>query len=283
MSGNRHVQEPSCQGTVMSGSCHVDELSCQGTTMSVSCHVRELSCQGFVMSGSCHVMVCIFNYIFTQVTNATSDPNQPLFNVQTSDGKSTEYDLVIIAHPLVKGQSNIEFSGYSTDFTEHRREFHRTIAYIVEGEPNYKYFGYSSLSAMPDDVFPLDKDSFFNSLSEIFPVTQPPVPNQRVYKVFANAGLAEEQLDLLFLSRKSTQAVDWLAYPQYQPNMQLVPFVLAPRLYYVNAIELAASAMEMSAVGGVNVANLATHQLFSNLHLIDNMFIIEEKHIKIEL
>ncbi|KAA0183923.1 Prenylcysteine oxidase [Fasciolopsis buskii] len=54
--------------------------------------------------------------------------------------------------------------------------------------------------------------------------------------------------------------VQWLAYPTYKPvenpEKELGQFVLAPRLYYVNAIEHAASCMEMAAIGGRNVALL---------------------------
>ena len=213
----------------------------------------------------------------------TKDSLSPLFEVQTQSGESLEYDVVVIAQPLMRGQPSIQFSGFSSDLTEHSRQYHRTLAYVIEGEPNHEYFGFANQNAMPSEIFPLDKDSFFSSLGEMLPVNRPSKVNQRVYKVFANSPLSQEQLDLLFKSRKSTQFVDWLAYPEYAPNMELVPFVLAPRLYYVNAIEFAASAMEMSAIGGNNVANLITHELLGNQHLIDNMFIIEEKHIKIEL
>lgn len=206
-----------------------------------------------------------------------------MFSVQTQEGETTDYDVVVLAHPLIKGQPFIEFSGFNSDFTEHSREYHRTLAYVVEGEPNYTHFGFESHNAMPGDIFPLDKDSFFNSLGEIFPVNRPKKMNQRVYKVFANSPLSQVQLDLLFKTRKTTELVDWLAYPEYMPNAELVPFVFAPNLYYVNAIESAASAMEMSAIGGNNVANLVAHFYMGNDHLIDNMFIIEEKHIKIEL
>ena len=38
---------------------------------------------------------------------------------------------------------------------------------------------------------------------------------------------------------------------------RLASFVLSPQLYYLNAIELSASAMEMSAIAARNVANIA--------------------------
>lgn len=49
----------------------------------------------------------------------------------------------------------------------------------------------------------------------------------------------------------------WKAYPQYSTENRFDKFKLYKGLYYVNAIEWAASAMEMSAVGGRNVAILA--------------------------
>lgn len=49
----------------------------------------------------------------------------------------------------------------------------------------------------------------------------------------------------------------WKAYPHYSSSSRHDKFKLDDALYYVNAIEWAASAMEMSAIGGRNVAILA--------------------------
>ncbi|CAH8506590.1 unnamed protein product [Heterobilharzia americana] len=52
--------------------------------------------------------------------------------------------------------------------------------------------------------------------------------------------------------------IRWLAYPKYHPvadpYTDLGQFKLAPGVYYPNAIELAASCMEMAIIGGRNVA-----------------------------
>ena len=50
------------------------------------------------------------------------------------------------------------------------------------------------------------------------------------------------------------ERLDWAAYPKYNPPEKLTPFRLAPALYYANAIETGASAMEMSAIAGRNAA-----------------------------
>jgi hypothetical protein len=50
------------------------------------------------------------------------------------------------------------------------------------------------------------------------------------------------------------ERIEWSAYPKYDPPEQLTPFQLAPGLYYANAIETGASAIEMSAIAGRNAA-----------------------------
>lgn len=51
--------------------------------------------------------------------------------------------------------------------------------------------------------------------------------------------------------------IEWKAYPKYSTEIYANKFKLHDHLYHVNAIEWAASAMEMSAIGGRNVAILA--------------------------
>lgn len=79
------------------------------------------------------------------------------------------------------------------------------------------------------------------------------------------------QLKLLFDSRKDLRIVNWLAYPDYTPNMELPSFVLHDRLYFINAVEAAASAMEMSVIGARNVAILAFNQWFGHFDKIDEL------------
>lgn len=217
-----------------------------------------------------------------KLTNITTNSSQPLYRLETSDGIK-EYDVVVIACPLIKGKSTLQFSGFTNDLSTLGRPYHHLYVYIVEGVPNYKHFGYETLEAMPQTIFPIGPDSFYNSLSELSPVTDTP-SKQHVYKVFANNKLNQEQLDLLFSYRKSLEIIEWNAYPEYSAeDTEFTQFVIGPQLYYVNAIEMAASAMEMSAISGYNVANLVVHEWMQHDHLINNMFIIEEKHIKIEL
>lgn len=88
-----------------------------------------------------------------------------------------------------------------------------------------------------------------------------PDPPPTVFKIFSQELLTDEQLDEIFTQRFETKVADWLAYPKYEKQLKTLDeagtrFKLHQGLYYVNAIEWAASAMEMSAIGGKNVANL---------------------------
>ena len=57
----------------------------------------------------------------------------------------------------------------------------------------------------------------------------------------------------------------WLAYPHYTPPEKFLPFQLDDGVFHVNAVERAASAMEMVSIGGRNVALLAHQYLQQSL------------------
>jgi prenylcysteine oxidase / farnesylcysteine lyase len=56
---------------------------------------------------------------------------------------------------------------------------------------------------------------------------------------------------------------DWFAYPKFAPPEEFAPFRLAEGIFYNNALENAASAMEMSAVAAKNNALLVQQHLAS--------------------
>lgn len=93
-----------------------------------------------------------------------------------------------------------------------------------------------------------------------------------VYKIFSAAPLSDAELDGIFVDwRRETKVVeDWFAYPDYAAlrnvmkvwnPTSLLPFVLCDGveggIFYANAVEQLAGAMEMAAIGGNVVANLA--------------------------
>ncbi len=141
--------------------------------------------------------------------------------------------------------------------------FRRCVATFVAGKLNASFFGYSD----PDDVTPvhfyLTESNKIRSIARQVPVDYtvnemgsnlPPV-----WKIFSESKFSDKELDTMFANRTETRVFDWLAYPKYttKERLSLGTFELAPRLYHVNGIELAASAMEMSVIGARNVANMA--------------------------
>lgn len=54
---------------------------------------------------------------------------------------------------------------------------------------------------------------------------------------------------------------DWLAYPKLEPTSIWDSFVLGKGIFYNNAIEVTASAMEMSAIAARNSALLVAKHL----------------------
>lgn len=185
-----------------------------------------------------------------------------------------QYDVVIVAAPLHKRASDIAFSGFPKPIRYAQEEFHRTVANFALGSPNISHFGSYGIGDFPTAILCKNLDLFFNSFAQHTPVDfnseRDSIESDQgsVWKVFSSYPLSEEELSLLYEGYRDAKAVDWLAYPQYKPTETLPSFVLYDQLYYVNAIEMAASAMEMSAIGGRNIAQLAYnhwHGLFDKI------------------
>ncbi|KAJ3606074.1 hypothetical protein NHX12_028117, partial [Muraenolepis orangiensis] len=197
------------------------------------------------------------------------------------------YDIVVVATPLHHGKSDISFLGLTPPVPSHfPGRYHRTVSTLVRGLLNVSYLGdqREPLEFRVSEVL-TSEGCDLHSLSSIDPVTIPtgyrrPAANQpKVWKIFSPRQLSEEQLDAVFLSREPMapgQETDWLAYPEYRPPLRKTPpFVLHHGLYYLNAVEWAASAMEMSAIAARNTALLAHHRW----HHMDQKIDQEDLHI----
>lgn len=181
------------------------------------------------------------------------------------------YDIVIIATPLHQGNSDIMFSGFSPPIPSHYPgHYHQTVSTLVHGTVNTSYLGSTGPSSefTVSEILTTDtKGCVINSLSSVDPVhipqgyQRPPASQAKVWKVFSQQPLSQEQLQDIFISWDSVSETRWLAYPSYRsPHRKAPPFILHNRLYYLNALEWAASAMEMSAIAARNVALLAHHR-----------------------
>eukprot|EP00088_Acartia_fossae_P008515 TRINITY_DN14071_c0_g1_i3.p1 TRINITY_DN14071_c0_g1~~TRINITY_DN14071_c0_g1_i3.p1 ORF type:complete len:499 (-),score=69.80 TRINITY_DN14071_c0_g1_i3:229-1698(-) len=186
------------------------------------------------------------------------NPNNPISN---------EFDIVIIATPLTIDKTilKLRINGEDQSFPG---SFQRTLAYIVHGELN------SDFGDDPNDnLFFIDKDDVVASVSMLTPVNYDPATDHElphVFKLFARQELSKEELGKYFSKIEELQLIDWLAYPNYSTFAELASFKLGENLFYVNNIEWAASAMEMSSLAARNIANLVGQSILDNTEKVSN-------------
>lgn len=183
------------------------------------------------------------------------DSRAEMAAVQVAAPASAVYDAVVIAAPL-------ELAGLTIEGVPVRlpaRQYHQTVATLVCGTVRPSYFG---LSSMTYGAIMRTRDAGvpWNSLS-LVAVTR---SNVTVWKLFSNEPMPHAWLSMIFeadfevLFEKA-----WKAYPQFDPPEDYARWELAEGLVYLNAIENAASAMEMSAIAGRNGAQLVANYLAS--------------------
>ncbi|XP_053320078.1 prenylcysteine oxidase 1-like [Spea bombifrons] len=208
---------------------------------------------------------------------------------ETSAGPQADlYDIVVMATPLNKPVSNIRFLGFHPPIEIMSKVYHQTVATYVHGKINGSFFGCPQPCQLElSDIITNNPKLFFSSIGAVSPVkatteseaSQP--TGLKVWKVFSPEPLTKDQLKLLFESYEAVNERKWLAYPEYSPPEKMPPVILHDRIYYVNSIELAASAMEMSAISAKNVALLAHHRWYGKDGQIDQQNL--EERLKSEL
>lgn len=182
----------------------------------------------------------------------------PFWEVTTEAG-SEPYDAVILAAPLALADLELTLEGEPLPVPAHPyQQVHTTL---VVGEPNPAYFGADDSRPFPAHVFVADSTGApFKSLG----ITgYSPTHKQKIYKLFsAETELSDEVLAQIFTSVDEVFRWVWRgAYPVLTPGLRHAPFTLSPGLYYANAFETAAGAIEVEAVGGHNAATLAAAHL----------------------
>ncbi|PSN33871.1 Prenylcysteine oxidase, partial [Blattella germanica] len=213
-----------------------------------------------------------------KVTNITFRPENDDFILQykntISGNNISVYDIIILATPLTKDfHSNIKFENFPREFT-FPGKYHRTVCTIIKGKLNLPYFG---IENEIDEILTVKLGLEFNSVGRISPVDYKQGESAfNVWKVFSQEPLTTVQIHRLFINYSSVEVVDWLAYPHYHTDERDDMFVLHNNLYHINAIEWAASAMEMSVIGAKNVALLA-YKSWNNLPDTAQPIIVKEE------
>lgn len=182
------------------------------------------------------------------VTEVILNPDST-YTLKSSGSVLGSFSHVVLAYPVEGTRSSITFTGFpKIPYTASNRRYHRTVATIVAGHVHSKY---GSIT----DILTCDKSNFFTSISLLHPTILVVAEKYPVYKIFSPEPLTKTQLDSIFTEIQHVEVHDWLAYPEYNSiPPSFPPFVLASKLYYLNAVEWAASAIEMSLISGKNIA-----------------------------
>ena len=227
-----------------------------------------------LMDGGCSspIMDDVVSVSKTQVEGAVR------YTVTTEDGNTDEgYNVVIVANPL--NLSKIRYENFSSDVYSPAAStpYQRIVATFVTGKVNQEFFGEEAGSLnFPQAILTTDMEAppfDFNSVAVVIPsdieeddVKEYIKPIQddpkKVWKVFSPEPLTQDQCHALFSEfDPNMPSFDWMAYPHYHPPDMAPSFILDDGVFYINAIEKAASAMEMSAIGAKNAALLARNYL----------------------
>ncbi|XP_078050178.1 prenylcysteine oxidase 1 isoform X3 [Augochlora pura] len=211
-----------------------------------------------------------------KIVNAPKENGRQSYEVHYHSKDSTimmksTYDIVIIATPLTSDQQYpIIFEGFPNSDFYGAEKYHKTVATFVKADLKPHYFGSTEeidiiLSCNPNKTI-VSSIGRLNSVEGI-------LKNSRVWKIFSNAPLKSGVLNEMFSNIDEIKEISWKAYPEYSTYVHEAKFKLHNALYHVNAIEWAASAMEMSAISGRNAAILS-HKDFSEIcyhHEINKM------------
>ena len=199
--------------------------------------------------------------LFLNTTIIEISRNSSIFILKDSLGNENEYDIVIIACPIV--QTNITFTNIIIKKNNNSPDkFIAPHLTYVKGSQNPKYFGLKSDESLPKTLISTDKNK--GTLIQIAYF------KDDIYKLVSEIELSEEQLESEGYFNKGVEIIlkhSWnFAYPQFthysQNDLENLPeFVLEKNIYYINAIEVAASCMELSMISARNIVNIIENQI----------------------
>ena len=138
----------------------------------------------------------------------------------------------------------------------------RAIHGLVQSKPN------SPSCVAPAAVLTTSKSAGFRSFGSQSPAcdtTSEPQQSSPCWKIFSGEPVTPAQLESWFPGgHQHFIEKDWNAYPNYETaenRAKMAPFCLDNNhLYYINAIEGCASAMEMSCIGAHNCVLMAVNK-----------------------
>ncbi|MDR0594554.1 MAG: FAD-dependent oxidoreductase [Bifidobacteriaceae bacterium] len=193
-------------------------------------------------------------------TSAADAAGRPFsYQVQTADGRSDDFDAVILAAPPALADLAVEVDGRALPVVAH--PYQKVVTTLVVGELNPAYFGRSPGRPMPSTIF--TASSAPAPFKSIGTTGWSPEFDSRIYKIFsADHHMTEAELAAIFAKIHDTRVHTWPgAYPVLTPGLEHLPFELNPGLYFANALETIAGSIEVEAVSGANAAKACARYL----------------------
>jgi len=224
-----------------------------------------------VLGGNSRLVEMLLNnskasvYLNSVVTNITWTGDGYQVSTANKPGQQI-YDSVVIAHPIEFG--NITYSNFSLPSITPRHYQHWFVTLVLATGLQPSYFG-SQLNPIPDNVFTTGNTTA--PFVVVYPIAQSP-KGAPVYKIFSNVDMTPYLADI-FVGMTDHYVQVWpYTFPDLYPQKTYQPVNLAQGLYYVNAIESVASAMEMSTIAGRNIAL----QISANINSIESVAVSME-------
>lgn len=139
-----------------------------------------------------------------------------------------------------------------------KRQFQTTHVTNVRGRVDPRFFGLRLEAEVPGTVLFADRGaapvSSFSTKGRFDDHT-------RLVTLFSPEMLNASVLETLFTEVVSVRRQVWQAYPRFSVPEKFAPTVLSENLFYLNGIESAASAIEISLIWARNIALLAAESI----------------------
>ena len=196
-------------------------------------------------------------FLNTSITEIVK--NNSKFIVKDEFGSEKVYDYIIIACPLIK--VNITFTNINIDHKNYYPyKFITPYLAFVKGIPRPEYFNWKNNDILPNTLISTDKHQGI--------VIQMAYFKEDVYRLVSEIELTEEMIEEKGYFNKGSKIIyrhHWnFAYPQFEnfkENLKNLPeFILDQNMFYINAIEAAASCMELSMISARNIVNIIENE-----------------------
>jgi prenylcysteine oxidase/farnesylcysteine lyase len=204
------------------------------------------------------------------------------YEVKYSTGESKIYDCVIIACPILKTGIKLNFKNKIKPSNLMPKEFQVNQKIFVKGMLDESFFGLAKQSDIPK-IIVFSNKTVSHNITEIT-LIKSEFDGSSYYVIQGDYYLDQTALENLGLFKNGFNIVyrhSWdFAYPKLIPvkNDEMPAFLISKNIYHLNAIETAASCMELSMISAKNIVKMVLNSFNLKLNTINetNIEIIDD-------